>query len=107
MLGQAMVVSAHASMMLGASNPDVRVVVSDCHGDSNHMDSNAASPQSVQVSDSCCDGDCSMMGCHATSALLNTVTLPNLMRSSHLAQVAVNQAPLNRNSSLYRPPILG
>lgn len=104
--GQMVGVSAHAAMMIKASETVVHVMP-DCHGSGDEITQKTVNSTSAQTFESCCDGDCSMMGCQAIYAVLNSIFASHPKLSLHLSYNARSSAPLQRHNSLYRPPILG
>lgn len=104
--GQMVGVSAHAAMMIKVPET-VAHVMPDCHGSGDQITQETVNSTSAQALESCCDGDCSMMGCQAIYAVLNSICASHPALSLHLSYDARSAAPLQRHNSLYRPPILG
>ena len=104
--GQMVGVSAHAAMMIKV--PEIVAhVMPDCHGSGDEITQETVNSTSAQAFESCCDGDCSMMGCQEIYAVLNSTFASHAPLSLRLSYDARSSAPLHRHNSLYRPPILG
>ena len=66
--------------------------------------------ESIKTNRLCCDGgSCSMMKCHASSAIINTdpASFPRAYPSSSPYDSTGVASRVKRNNSLFRPPILG
>lgn len=104
--GQMVGVSAHAAMMIKVPETVVNVM-QDCHGSGDEITQKTVNLTSAQAFESCCDGDCSMMGCQAIYAVLNSISASHPPLTLHPSYDERSSAPLQRQNSLYRPPILG
>lgn len=104
--GQMAGVSAHAAMMIKVPETAAHAMP-DCHGSGDEITQETVNSTKAQAPESCCDGDCSMMGCQAIYAVLNSVFVSHPAFSLLLSYDARRAAPLQRSNTLYRPPILG
>lgn len=98
--------SVHASMMIQVPE-SYDHAMSDCHGNDDPIELEIFSSMSNEAIESCCDGDCSMMGCQAIFAMLNSVFVSPLTLSLSVSYFELSVATLKRHNSLFRPPILG
>ena len=106
--GQLFGVSAFAAAMID-SPADVSQMSSICHGNNDrtmvrhHENGDDASAGALL----CCDEGCSVLNCHAASAILGSFNTMVLV-PSHSVNFFVRPAFISESvSSLYRPPILG
>lgn len=96
----------HTLMTAGSYSVDLEVVAEQlppCHAGQNQQ---VAEDLDTIVSDeTCCDGECSMLGCHSYSATLVSIELP-VIRSLSYSPSHVPVATLSATfDPHFRPPI--
>lgn len=97
-------VAAHSADMISQQAPvEPEQVQSNCHSST---ETSVDTLEQRNISSSCCDGTCSMQGCHSSSAMLSTPNIPLLRASDQAAHFMASASPVKRISSLYRPPNL-
>ncbi len=103
--GQIVGASVHSSSSV-AMKIQASSSTSSCHDDDtgSMIDGHQTQPEPAQA---CCDGECTMSGCHSSSAIVGMLILTSTKLSASLDISYTQSQRVIQYSPLYRPPILG
>lgn len=77
-----------------------------CHAQPNLVKENVSeSSQALVAPTNCCDETCDMSYCHASSAILSTLSVPVFKLVKPLSVHTASLSPLSSIDTQYRPPI--